>query len=127
MLKLTLLGWKRAFDFSGRSTRAEYWEFFASFVVLMILAMVADEQLLRAGEEGGPLAAILVLVVLIPVTAVGVRRLHDTDRLGFWLLLFGLGLIGWGFLFYFLVSPGTPGENRYGFEDGVHDLADIFS
>lgn len=127
MLKLTLQGWKRAFDFTGRSTRAEYWEFLASFVVLLILASVADEQLLGVGGDGGPIAGVLLLAVLIPGTAVGVRRLHDTDRSGFWLLLLGLGLIGWGFLFYFLTSAGTAGENRYGSEPGVANLVDIFS
>lgn len=127
MLKLTLLGWKRAFDFSGRSTRAEYWEFFASFVVLIVLATVADEQLISVVGDSAPVTGVLILVILIPGTAVAVRRLHDTDRSGFWLLLLGLGLIGWGFLFYFLTSTGTVGENRYGSEPGVRDLVDIFS
>lgn len=127
MLKLALLGWKRAFDFKGRSTRAEYWQFFASFVVLVILADVVDSQLLGTGSESGALAGLVLLAVMIPGTAVAVRRLHDTDRSGFWLLLLLFGLIGWAALFYFLTSAGTAGENRYGFESQVSDLVDIFS
>ncbi len=43
-----------------------------------------------------------------------IRRLHDTDRSGWWWLIGIIPIIGWIILIFFLASPGTPGENRYG-------------
>lgn len=68
-----------------------------------------DEQL-----ETGLLTAIYELAVFIPSLAVAVRRLHDTDRRGWWLLLLLIPVIGWIILFVFLVLRGQEGDNRFG-------------
>ena len=79
---------RRYFEFSGRSSRAEFW-FFVLFVVLIsILASIID-ALLMAERMGGTglLSSLVSLVHLIPGLAVSVRRLHDIDRTGWWVLL----------------------------------------
>jgi len=120
---------KRYADFSGRSRRMEYWMFFLLTVLIGIgfgiLSVIVGGTAAAVGGESAALAAggsvgiiaILQLVVnlalLIPSLAVGVRRLHDTNRSGWWLfapvigyiLLFG-GLAGAGI---FALQPGaTP-------------------
>jgi len=96
--------------FSGRARRSEYWFWTLAigiaYVVAVILAVVAKPL--------GFIFVLLYLGVLIPSLAVGVRRLHDTDKSG-WLLLLGLiPLVGSIVLLVFYVSDSTPGENRYG-------------
>ena len=54
------------------------------------------------------------LAVLIPGIAVGIRRLHDTDRTGWWLLVGLIPIIGWIVVLVFAVQDGTPGDNQYG-------------
>ena len=69
-------GFQGYFDFKSRSTRAEYW-YWCLFTALGVLALA----LLR------PLAIVFGVAITIPSLAVGVRRLHDTDRTGWWMLL----------------------------------------
>ena len=54
------------------------------------------------------------MAVFLPALAVAVRRLHDTERSGWWLLLIFLPLIGAIVLIIFLVQDSTPGDNAYG-------------
>jgi uncharacterized membrane protein YhaH (DUF805 family) len=105
----------RYFDFQGRSTRSEYWLFVLFvFIVAFVLSMLrVVGQGTALGSIGAILYGLFVLASLIPNLAVGVRRLHDTNRSG-WLLLLGLiplvGLV----LIYFFVQPGTKGPNKFG-------------
>jgi uncharacterized membrane protein YhaH (DUF805 family) len=62
----------------------------------------------------GLLSTIFSLVVLIPSIAVSVRRLHDIDRTGWWVIIGLVPLIGWIVLLFFHVQDSTPGTNRYG-------------
>jgi len=77
-------------DFSGRAPRAEYWWFMLSmvivFVVLTIVESIVGLNKMVLGLYG-PLTTLLWLAVLVPSLSVGVRRLHDTSRSGWWLLL----------------------------------------
>jgi len=77
-------------DFSGRAPRAEYWWFVLAmvivFVVLSIVESIVGLNKMILGVYG-PLTVLLWLAVLVPSLSVGVRRLHDTDRSGWWLLL----------------------------------------
>jgi uncharacterized membrane protein YhaH (DUF805 family) len=57
---------------------------------------------------------IYALAVLIPGLAVAVRRLHDTDRTGWWILIGLIPIVGFIVLIVFLATDGTPGPNRYG-------------
>lgn len=92
-------------DFTGRARRSELWWF-----VLFTVAVNFVLQLV--GLEA--LAGLFALAVLIPSIAVGVRRLHDIDRTGWWYLLALVPVIGWLVLIFFYIQPGTPGENRFG-------------
>lgn len=66
------------------------------------------------GHNPQPLSAIWSLVVLLPSLAVGVRRLHDTGRSGWWLLIWLIPLIGWIILIWWFASRGDEGPNEYG-------------
>ena len=65
-------------------------------------------------DAGQPLSLIVSLALLLPNLAVSVRRLHDTDRSGWWLLLSFIPIFGTLALLYFMVLRGTEGSNRFG-------------
>ena len=77
-------------DFSGRAPRAEYWWFFLGIIIAYIL-LLFFVCFLGNGKKVvgmyGPLTALLWLATIVPSIAVGVRRLHDTNRSGWWMLL----------------------------------------
>jgi uncharacterized membrane protein YhaH (DUF805 family) len=102
--------------FQGRARRKEYW-FFVLFSTIVVLVLgVVDGMLgLFDPETGmGLLGAIYSLAVLVPSIAVGVRRLHDTDRSGWWLLIAFIPLIGAIVLLVFMVLDSQPNSNEYG-------------
>lgn len=75
-------------DFTGRAPRAEFWWYVLAIVILSIIARIIDSILgLKVAGPYGPLSLIVALGLLIPNIAVGVRRLHDTNRTGWWLLM----------------------------------------
>ena len=77
-------------DFSGRAPRAEYWWYvlalIVAYIVLSIVESILSINRMIAGAYG-PLTALLWLATLVPSIAVAVRRLHDTNRTGWWILL----------------------------------------
>jgi uncharacterized membrane protein YhaH (DUF805 family) len=93
-LDWALLPFSRYFDFSGRSSRAEYW-YFTALMWLVTLLIVLGEQLLGRPVEGVLTAinSLFGLVTFIPSLAVAVRRLHDINRSGFELLRYGIPLV----------------------------------
>ena len=96
--------------FSGRARRKEYWIFLLFNIIIgLVLGGIA-------WLAGGPdvLGSIYGLVVLIPGIAVSVRRLHDTDRSGWWLLIGLIPLIGTIVLLVFMAQDSQPGANQYG-------------
>jgi len=103
-------------DFSGRAPRAEYWWFYLLSVVAYLVATIVD-SILGTDETLGSFGIITLVVslgLLIPSLAAGVRRLHDTDRSGWWLLIGLIPLLGALVLLFFFVSGGTKGDNRFG-------------
>lgn len=97
--------------FSGRARRKEYWMFFLINMIINAILNVIQEII---GMEFPVLTLIYSLVVLLPSIAVGVRRLHDTDRSGHWMWLMFIPIIGSIVLLVFLCQNGTSGSNRYG-------------
>ena len=91
------------FSFSGRAGRAEYWKFSIVFTVLIMIAGFIDGSMAPADDPfafSTPWAQILVsLIMLIPGLAVGVRRLHDRNKSGWWLLIGLIPVIGAFWLF----------------------------
>lgn len=101
--------------FSGRARRKEYW-FFQLFLLLLILLVAAVAELLGSAAEGGlsVVVGIGFLALVIPSIAVTVRRLHDTGRTGWWILMGFVPFIGDIVLLIFAVLPSQEGENQYG-------------
>lgn len=102
--------------FDGRARRMEYWMFVLINCLIVVVLSVVDTVvgLFSLGNSVGALTGLYWLVVLVPGIAVTVRRLHDTDRSGWWALLALLPVLGTIVLFVFCVLDGTPGPNRFG-------------
>ena len=134
-------------DFSGRAPRAEYWWYTLALIIAYIVIMIIESI---TGLKGmvlglyGPITLLLALGTIVPNLAVGVRRLHDTNRSAWWLLLLApyllfailtvmalrsgggmaavgaagiVGIVGMVCCIIYLVLmvlPSQPGENRYG-------------
>jgi uncharacterized membrane protein YhaH (DUF805 family) len=107
---------KKYAAFDGRSRRKEYW-FFILFNVLISMALAFIDRLMGNvdPETGlGLFSGIYALGVMIPGMAVSVRRLHDTGRSGWWLLINLVPVIGTIVFLYFMVLDSTPERNEYG-------------
>ena len=107
---------KKYATFSGRAQRAEYW-YFLLFSSLIVIALSVIDSLTGSYNEEtgwGLLSGLFSIAVLIPSIAVGVRRLHDTARTGWWLLIGMIPLIGTIVLIVLFVQDSTPGDNAYG-------------
>jgi uncharacterized membrane protein YhaH (DUF805 family) len=96
-------------QFSGRASRSEYWWFALASLLVIIVAAFID------GATGGVAVTLLAyLFIIIPGLAVSVRRLHDTNRSGWYLLLNFIPLVGTILLFIWSVTPGDKKANQYG-------------
>lgn len=157
-----ILPWTRAFDYAGRSRRREYWSFALFAFVILVLVEFIKQQLgwsdsnLKAevASPSGPLNGLVTLLVLtvlaVPGLAVAVRRLHDTNRRGWWIALpiapwlFWVAAIVGGFnpewlfrvtmvvivlspfaLMVLLFLEGTRGPNRFGDDPKAFLAADL--
>ena len=108
--------------FSGRAVRSEFW-YWILFVVLVSIGLsIIDGAIIApmtgheafAQEAGQPLQLLFNLATLLPTLAVTVRRLHDTDRSGWWILLGLIPIIGNLILLWWYIQRGTEGDNEYG-------------
>ena len=97
--------------FNGRARRTEYWMFFLFSIIIWAVLFFIEFSLVGSP---GVLANIYNLAVLIPGIAVSVRRLHNTNRSGWWLLIGLVPLIGAIFLLVFVLQDSQPSENQYG-------------
>lgn len=102
--------------FEGRARRREYWMYALIATLIMVALYFLDEMLgLYSEEHGvGALEVMFTLAILLPSLAVGVRRLHDTGRSGWWLLFALIPLLGTIVLIWFFVQDSQPGSNQYG-------------
>jgi uncharacterized membrane protein YhaH (DUF805 family) len=90
-------------NFSGRARRSEYWWFALFFMLVVIVAAVLDGIL----GTSPLLYFVAVLGLVLPGLSAGVRRMHDTNRSGWWIIVPVASLI-------FALTEGTPGDNQYG-------------
>jgi len=102
-------GFSNYVNFSDRACRSKYWYWFLFVVLGQFVTAIVDSVIGFQLTTG-----IFSLVVLLPGIAVGVRRLHDLDRTGWWLLLAFVPLIGTIILIVWFCTRGTPGANRFG-------------
>ncbi|AZI14223.1 DUF805 domain-containing protein [Avibacterium paragallinarum] len=98
-------------QFNGRARRKEFWWFVAVDFLLYVILGMLDFVLLN--NDFG-FSGIYGLATLIPSLAVRVRRLHDIDRSGWWLLIGIIPVIGFIVLVVFACLDGTQGKNRFG-------------
>lgn len=102
-------GFSNYVNFSGRASRSEYWLWVLFIVLGSIVAVIIDEVIgIRLIDP------IFALATLLPSIAVAVRRLHDIDRSGWWLLINFIPLIGLIVLIVWFCTSGTEGLNRFG-------------
>jgi uncharacterized membrane protein YhaH (DUF805 family) len=106
---------KKYATFGGRARRKEYWMFLLVNLVITIVLGMVESQLGLVGALGfGMLSLVYSVVLLLPSIAVGVRRLHDTGRSGWWLLIAFVPLVGAIALIVFAAQEGEQGHNEYG-------------
>lgn len=96
--------------FEGRSSRSEYW-YWMLFVTLVSMALSAVGATL---DSGSLLDGLIVLFFFLAHLSVAIRRLHDLDKSGWWVLLSFVPFIGGVILFIWFVTKGTDGLNQYG-------------
>lgn len=95
--------------FSGRASRSEFWWFTLFNFLVNVVATLVDFMM---GTE--LLSIVTTLALLLPALGVAVRRLHDTDRSGWWILITFIPLIGIIVLIIWYATEGTRGDNRFG-------------
>ena len=147
-----LMPLRRYAEFSGRSRRKEYWMYVLLLIIVGVVLGAVEAALGLDKTVGpyGPLSALLALATFVPSLAVGIRRLHDTDRSGWWmliavvpyalmvvLLLSGnivlagtVGLVAAACaigLLVLMVLDGTKGPNRFGPDPKGSDPVEVFS
>lgn len=105
-------------NFKGRARRQEYWMF--AFVHLMIAVVLSMVDIMIFGPSNLMLTSLYMLLVLLPGIAVAVRRLHDTGRSGWWILLALIPVAGIIALIAIMCIEGTPAPNRYGVNPKGH-------
>jgi uncharacterized membrane protein YhaH (DUF805 family) len=98
-------------DFSGRASRSEYWWWWGALLVTFIVTGALTAVI---GSAGYVVATIVALAVFIPNLAVTVRRLHDTGRSGWWLLIVFVPVIGAIILFVFMLLDSQREANAWG-------------
>jgi uncharacterized membrane protein YhaH (DUF805 family) len=105
-------GFANYVNFSGRAIRSEYWYWVLFTVIGAIVTLILDDAVFGY-ESVAPLNSVFNVVTFLPSLAVLVRRLHDIDRTGWWVLI-ALTIIGLFVLIYWACQRGTPGPNRFG-------------
>tara|TARA_B100001093_G_scaffold409838_1_gene398957 strand:- start:1359 stop:2237 length:879 start_codon:yes stop_codon:yes gene_type:complete len=106
------LAFKNYFNFSDRSSRSEYW-FFVLFVILLEIASIFLVTILPP-DTSVIITIVLYILYIIPSISVAVRRLHDIDMRGWWILISVIPIIGWVFLVIMHSREGNIKENRFG-------------
>lgn len=96
--------------FQGRARRQEYWMFFLVNIIISIVIGIIDGLI----SDSTFLGLIYSLAVFLPSLAVAVRRLHDTDRSGWWVLIGLIPIIGFIVLLVFFAQEGNSEPNRFG-------------
>ena len=114
--------YQRYFDFQGRASRSE-WLFFLWVIILSVGAIAIDIFVFGTNPLAplglyGPAYLLVLGANFIPSLSVQIRRLHDLDRTGWWVLLSLVPIAGL-VIFVFNLQPGTQGANRFGTPDGA--------
>lgn len=122
---------KNYIRFEGRATRSEYWWFaLFQFIVLLIPALLSEMGGIIGGL-GGLLRFGILAALFLPSLGLMFRRLHDTERSAWWLLILFVPVIGQSIglivIIVFMCLKGTPGPNKFGPQPGAASVVDTFS
>jgi len=129
---------KKYAEFNGRARRSEYWLFTLFIIIVEIVYFVllgVTGGFSQAGPNGASMVvmgifSLFFLGIIVPGLAVSFRRLHDTDRSAWWLLISLIPGIGGLVLLVFTLLPGTNGPNKFGPDpkgSTTGDTAEVFS
>jgi uncharacterized membrane protein YhaH (DUF805 family) len=103
--------------FDGRARRKEFWMFALFSTIISIILGIIDRIIgtdFGSNSSSGWLSTIYSLAVLLPTIGVGIRRMHDTNRSGWWILISLVPCIGWIWYIVLAAQEGTAGDNNYG-------------
>ena len=107
--------------FAGRARRKEYWMFVLfNIIIAFVLGMIEGVAGVAPNSDSSILVSFYELAILVPSIAVGVRRMHDTDRSGWWLLVPIANLV-------FALQGGQHGDNRFGPDPKAEDAMPAFN
>jgi len=95
--------------FTGRATRSEFWYFVLTYIIISVVLSILEGFIGMTGILSG----LFALALLLPYIAVGFRRLHDTGRSAWWLLIGLIPLVGAIVLIYFFAQPTKEGDNAF--------------
>ncbi len=105
---------KKYADFSGRASRSEFWFFYLFILIGSILTIIADVNMFsHSFDAWGPVNSIYQLLVIVPSLAVSARRLHDTNKSGWYILFSIIPILGLIVIFWWS-SLGSNKKNRFG-------------
>ncbi len=101
--------------FDGRASRTEFWMFsLFNFIALIVISVLGTILAGKGSVIGGTLMLLYGLGTLLPNIGVAIRRLHDTGRSGWWILVAFVPFIGFIVLLVFYILESQPGDNEYG-------------
>ncbi|WP_020389960.1 DUF805 domain-containing protein [Kribbella catacumbae] len=102
--------------FSGRARRKEFWMFALFSTIISIVLGIIDRAIgtTYGAGDSGVLQSIYGLAVLLPTIGVAIRRMHDTGRTGWWVLISLVPCVGWIIFIVFAAQEGAAGDNQYG-------------
>ena len=107
--------WKNYVNFQGRARRKAYWMFILFNLIALVVLSFIESAIGLSGQNGyGILTGLYTLAIILPLIALAVRRLHDTGRSGWWILIGLVPLVGPIVLIVFYVTDSQPGSNEYG-------------
>ncbi len=116
--------------FDGRATRSEYWYFVLFSAIVSILLSLIDTLVINPYVLGmrpedvsvsGILLGIFTLAMILPQIGLGVRRLHDIGKSGWWYFIILIPLLGALVLLFYFVTDSQSGENEYGAKTNFKD------
>ena len=113
-----LKAWKNFANFNGRTSRGDYWSFVGMNIVVLLLLGVIDYAIFGAP---GIFYGLYALATLVPSLSAAVRRMHDIDKGGAWILISLVPAIGGIWFLVLTLTQGTDGPNQFGNPDGVEN------
>lgn len=109
LVQATQSGFRNYVNFNGRATRGEFWWFVLAYVIASFVAGILDAAI------RSPIVGVIVgLAFLLPILAIEVRRLHDSDRSGWWVFISLVPIVGTILLIVWWCARGSTGTNKYG-------------